>query len=181
MPRNKSLLFLLAALIFSSAPSADPIYQTLTVEQAYQAVPHQQTRFDAASALMGYEEKQFLDLFFGLTDLALVERVSIVKTEAHASSGGGNYDEILRRLSELQVPSKLATAHQLVIAAVNEQKAYLERWRSSGAAFDSNDPLVNSSHQKFLQAYNELMRNYPQENAHNKQAFYDHLCTLDFK
>ncbi len=44
----------------------------------------------------------------------------------------------------------------------------------------ANAPLILSSHQKLLQAYNELMSIYAYENGHNKKAFYSHLCALDF-
>lgn len=179
--KPKKILPLIMTLIVSFSSWADEVQQTLTVEQAYSAIPHQQTRFDVASSPVDNEEKQFLDLFFGLTDLALVERITLLKLDSQNQPVEDNYDDILRRLTELQVPERIVHAHQLVIEAVREQKTYLELWRSGKAGFNINDPLVESSHGKLTQAYGELMRAYPQENAHNKQAFFDHLCALDFK
>lgn len=177
-------LAILAVLPFSPSWSDrmvdPPLNQSMTVEEAYKAIPHKKTRFDASVAGMDAAEKAFLDVFFGLSDLAVAERVG---TQIALSSGGSvttNYDEILRRIESISVPPKLATAHRLVTDAVREQRQYLDALKGGGA-FDANAPLVESSHQKLLQAYGELMRLYPSENAHNKTAFFDHLCALDFK
>ena len=40
--------------------------------------------------------------------------------------------------------------------------------------------LVRSSSNQLIQAYDYLMQSYPQESPHNRQAFFDHLCALDF-
>ncbi|TAL38779.1 MAG: hypothetical protein EPN97_03490 [Alphaproteobacteria bacterium] len=179
-----AVLVVLAALPFSQAWSdkmvESPLKQAMTVDEAYKAIPHNKTRFDASAAGMVQEEKAFLDTFFELSDLAVAERVG---TQISLSSGkptAANYDVILRRLQSLNVPPKLAEAHRLVTEAVKEQREYLDALKGGGA-FDANAPLVESSHQKLVQAYNELMRLYPSENTHNKQAFFDHLCALDFK
>ncbi|MDD5271455.1 MAG: hypothetical protein PHU14_01925 [Methylovulum sp.] len=180
MAYKQIVALMITGLVFSLGVFADPT-QPLTVGEAYQAIPHQQTRFDPLStALMDGEEKQFLDLFFGLTDLALVERVSVQLAKAQGAEVGDHYADILERLQALHVPAKLALAHHLVIAAVTDQQASLQSWNGI-STFNAQDPLVESAHQKLLQAYSELMRLYPQENAHTKQAFFDHLCGLDFK
>jgi hypothetical protein len=156
--------------------------EPLTVEQAYRAVPHQQTRFDpVSSAIMDAQETEFLALFFELTDLALVARVSSQMAQAESEAVAGRYADILPRLQSLSVPARLALAHFLVVKAVTEQQAYLEQRPFGTNGFDANDPLVASSHLKLQQAYAELIRLYPQENTHNKQAFFDHLCSLDFE
>ena len=46
--------------------------------------------------------------------------------------------------------------------------------------FDANAPLVQSSHNKLMKAYQLLNVQFPKEHAHNKAAFFDHLCALDF-
>ena len=179
-----ALLTILAVLPFSPALSdrmAEPqLSQSMTVDEAYKAIPHGKTRFDASAASMDVAEKAFLDTFFGLSDLAVAERVGTQVALSQKRPIAANYDEILRRLEALNVPTKLAAAHRLVTDAVKEQRQYLDT-QKGGGAFDANAPLVESSHQKLIQAYNELMRLYPSENAHNKQAFFDHLCALDFK
>jgi len=158
-----------------------PAFAGMTVDEAYQAIPHQKTRFDAAAASMGGDEKAFLDVFFELVDLAVVERVSAMQSISSGKAVAFNYDAIERRLMSIEVPEKLKTAHALVRQAVEEQRKYLEQWKNSGGAFNVSDPLISSSSAKLVQAYGELMRIYPSENAHNKKAFFDHLCALDFK
>lgn len=175
------ILALLLALPASlQAGEPDTLKQSLSVDQAYKAIPHNKTRFDPSTAGMEPDEKTFLDTFFGLSDLAVAERVETQAAISTKMPATGNYDEILKRLRALQVPPKLKTAHQLVTEAVDEQRQYLEGLRQGGA-FDASAPLVESSHEKLVQAYGELMRLYPSENQHNQQAFYDHLCALDFK
>lgn len=176
-PEKLALAMALVAIFSCLAAMADEIHPALTVEQAYQAIPHQRTAFDGGQALMSPDEKQFLALFFQLTDLAVIERVSQLQDNAQTD----HYAQILSRLAALQVPPALARAHRLVTEAVSEQQAFLDNWKANPSDFDLNAPLVNSSHAKLIQAYGELMRLYPQETAHNKQAFFDHLCSLDFK
>ena len=168
-----ALLLASPARLYAEEPT---IHQTMTVDEAYKAIPHNKTRFDPASAGMDESEKAFLDTFFGLSDLAVAERVETQMSKAE----NDNYDAILTRLKSLEVPARLKTAHRLVTEAVEEQREYLASLKAGGR-FDANAPLVESSHEKLVQAYNELMQAYPAENPHNKQAFFDHLCALDFK
>lgn len=170
------------ALFLFAAPQAQAeseIRQAMTVDEAYAAIPHKKTRFDAAAATMGMAERQLLDIFFGLTDLAVAERVSAMIAIRDGKAYSGNYDAILARLAALDVPEKLKRAHDLVTQAVREQRQYLGLM-AAGEAFSRGAPLVHSSHQKLVAAYSELMRLYPQEGAHNRTAFFDHLCALDF-
>ncbi|MBI1216736.1 MAG: hypothetical protein GC185_13080 [Alphaproteobacteria bacterium] len=176
---KKHLAFLCCLLLAAPAARADDsIRQSMTVSQAYSAIPHQKTRFDPATATM--PERELLDVFFGLTDLAVAERV----IEQRAITGGqayvDNYDAILAKLAALDVPPKMQKAYDLITQAVREQREYLARVRG-GEKFNANAPLVESSHQKLVAAYGILMQAYPNEDAHNKQAFFDHLCALDFK
>jgi hypothetical protein len=165
---------LICSLWFAPACLAGEQKPPLSVEDAYRAIPHERTKFDAAAAAMPAAERDFLDIFFGLTDDAVVARVA-------RQQGGGEdgYAAILARLKALDVPEKLKPAHALVVAAVTEQRDYLQKSKP-GAGLDAADPLVSDSHAKLLAAYDELMRLYPAENGHNKKAFYNHLCALDF-
>ncbi len=166
-------------LLLALPAAAAEIRQPMTVDQAYRAIPHQRTRFDPSSAAMSSDEKRFLDLFFGLTDLAVAERVAAQMAVSGSSPAPDNYDAINSGLAALQVPAKLAQAHRLVTEAVREQRAYLQQMRA-GEAFNANARLVQSSHSKLIAAYRELMHLYPSEKPHNKKAFFDHLCALDF-
>ena len=78
----------------------------------------------------------------------------------------------------------------LITTALREQGSYFREWDQAtakrqpfpytlyqGGNFHS---LVRSSSSKLIQAYNHLMQSYPKESPHNRQAFFDHLCALDF-
>lgn len=168
------LALIMLAVTALPCRAGDAIQQEMTVEEAYKVIPHERTRFDAAAANMPGAEKEFLDIFFGLTDFAVAERVI-----EQRGGNGENYDAILGKLSALHVPDKLLQAHALVTDAIGQQRDYLKKLKS-GARFDSSDPLVQGSHNKLIAAYGELMRAYPAEGSHNQKAFYDHLCALDF-
>lgn len=171
-------LFLALALVVlcaSQAFAADGLRQAMTVDDAYQAIPHARTRFDAAAAKMPEEERRFLDAFFALTDLAVAERV----IQQAGKGQEDNYAVILGKLAALDVPGNMAHAHKMVTEAVQEQRDYL-RMLKAGQVFNAAHALVQSSHAKLISAYNALMSAYPSENGHNKQAFFDHLCALDF-
>ncbi|NIP39793.1 MAG: hypothetical protein GWO07_16190 [Candidatus Dadabacteria bacterium] len=44
----------------------------------------------------------------------------------------------------------------------------------------TREDLVHSSSNKLKRAYSILMKKCPKENGHNRQAFFDDLCALDF-
>jgi len=50
----------------------------LTVQEAYEAIPHRRTLFDYNTSLMSTQEKKYLSKVFNLTDLATVERVNML-------------------------------------------------------------------------------------------------------
>lgn len=70
----------------------------------------------------------------------------------------------------------------MIREAIDEQHRYLSMWQESGqtGCFSPVAPLIRSSHGKLIAAYNDLMALYAQEGSHNRQAFFDHLCALDF-
>ena len=88
------------------------------------------------------------------------------------------------------MPKDCAAVRQRVVEAIEDQKAYFQEWESAQVAsspfkgaLGSAGPrhaLVTTFGQKLHQAYSELMRQFPKESAKNQQAFFDHLCALDF-
>lgn len=156
----------------------------MSVEEAYRAIPHRRTVFDSNLSNVAEAERAYLQRFLRLIDLAIVERVQILtalKSEGKARSVAQDYDEIVRQLSALTIPPRLRSIHQLVLDGINEQKAALQEWRKSGlpASF-AGDPRVVSSSEKLRRAYTELLQLFPKEGEHNKAAFFDYLCALDF-
>jgi hypothetical protein len=163
----------------------EDITQLMSVGEAYRAIPHSRTRFDLAAARMEAQEAVYLDRLFVLTDLAMVERV---QTQLWLRSGGKhgsvqeNHRRILVHLNALESPQRLRRVHTLVREAIEEQRQYLAMWLESGRAnyFSPAAPLIRSSHVKLIEAYSKLRALYPAEGPRNHQAFYDHLCALDF-
>ncbi len=155
----------------------------MTTKQAYDAIPHLQVTFEAAKAeSMPSEEAQYLERFFALVDLAVIERVQTMRA-FHGNGGADNRNsmEILRRMEALPVPEKLKTAHDLVVTAVFEEKQFLDAWRENrNTQISRTDPRLGSISRKLIQAYQIYMSGYPNEGEHNRNAFYQHLCALDF-
>ncbi len=176
---------LCAGLTLLSELWAAELRQGMGVDEAYRAIPHERTQFLRQRAHMPDAEADYLDNLFALVDLAVVERV---QTQRWMQSGGrrgedrANHGAILRELKDLAVPDRLIAVHRLVVEAIGEQHDYFELWRSNQGVnrFDHRHPLIQGSHRKLIDVYNRLIRLYPSENGHNKKAFYDHLCALDF-
>lgn len=156
----------------------------MSVEEAYRAIPHRRTVFDSDLSNMAVEERVYLQQFLRLIDLAIVERVemwSLLKSGEKGKSPDQDYDEIVGQLTTLTIPPRLRSVHHLVLEAVNEQKAALQEWRKTGLpASVARHPLVVSSSKKLRQAYAEMLSLFPNEEEHNKAAFFDYLCALDF-
>ncbi len=99
-------------------------------------------------------------------------------------------NSLLRELEALNPPERIIPAVNLITTALQEQRSYLREWDQATAKRQpfpyvlhrggNLHSLVRSSSNKLLQAYNHLMKSYPKESPHNRQAFFDHLCALDF-
>jgi len=181
------------ALIAILAPGSNAT--ALSVDEAYQAIPHRQTTFDPESSTLAEREKRFLDRIFALTDRAMAARVEQLSNlyyyEGQGDTGIATYnqhiDALLDELKALNPPGKLKKHYDLVIQSIEEQRRFLQEWSDATQAEKARiknsytrAPLVRSSHHKLLASYKELMRHSPRETKHNQQAFFDHLCALDF-
>ncbi len=163
----------------------DALDQQMTVATAYQAIPHRRTGFDHRKSTISRQAAEKLHAIFNWTDKAVIERVETLQ----AVFGNNrdryrlyNYQIIIDALQNMKLPGNIQQAHTLITEAVREQQIYFEQLHSSIGKmhFNSGDPLIQSSHKKLLNAYNQLMRQFPNESAENRQAFFDHLCALDF-
>ncbi len=158
---------------------------SLTVEQAYGAIPHRRTVFDGKTANMPVIDKQYLTKVFELTDLATVERVSMLlwlSSGGHTGNLAENYNQILKSLYEINPPPGLEQFHNLIIDSIEEQKQALFKWKDNSFNYSMirSESLVRSSSKKLKSAYRILKKKYPAESSYNKRAFFDHLCALDF-
>jgi hypothetical protein len=185
--RMKRASVLLIALVFVVSTAG-----AMTVEEAYRAIPHKKTDFDANNAGMNAQESKYLAAFFDLVNAAIVARVETLQWFSSKGSAGSSYENyktqakaVLSQLGSLDVPQKLTPVHQLTVAAITAQSAYYRKWEADvrmGKAFhfDRRDPLVAKSSRKLILAYKKLMTLYPKETERNKHAFFSHLCALDF-
>lgn len=176
---------LLAVPSVEAADRAVPRRRTASdVEAAYRAIPHRRTVFAVDTAKMSPDERAFLQQLFDLVDLGIVERVETLtwlKSNTRPEPSAENYDRVLSQLGALSVPPRLASVHRLVADAMREHRAALDEWRKTGLPADlARHPLVPSSSGKLHRAYEELLALFPQEDAHNKAAFFDYLCAMDF-
>ena len=168
----------------SSVSRNTPLLQALTVDEAYRKIPHRRTEYQQQNSTISEEEAAYLQQLFNVVDNAVVERVatlgSILGSE-EAADYEKNYLQILTMIQSRPVPLKARPAHRLIEEAIREQSEFLAQWENQGSRqFERSHPLVQSSHRKLYKAYQLLMAAYPGETQHNKQAFFDYLCALDF-
>ncbi len=185
-----SAIFLLSS--FSNSFSQNNSV-SMSVDEAYRAIPHRQTTFNPEKAKMKASSKATLNEMLQLADEAMAQRVQgMLWHQTNAQRGipyesyETNINKILQRLSALKPPGRLASVRKLLVEAIQEQKDYFKSWHNQSAElkapqrFNPRHALVKRSHNKLIKAYNLLMQMYPSANPHNKQAFFDHLCALDF-
>jgi len=164
--------FVAAALLSLLASQAF----AMTVEEAYQSVPHRRTVFDAQTAKMNASEAAYLTRLFNWMDQAIVAKQSVFRGADLEKAYAG----VWATLKDLQPPSKLKHVQELYGQAAQDEHAYLQEWQKT-RSFNGNHPLVNQASGRLVQGYNEMMRIYPSETPHNKDAFFDYPCALDFK
>ena len=182
------------SIIFLSL-AAPPAYAgEFSVEDAYKAIPHSRTEFDAEHAGMSAEEKEYLEHLFYITDLAMRARVLTlgrIMYNHDIKKSVDTYNREMKSVMEgfalLKAPHSLKKTGEIIISAINDQYVFFNEWAEAPSGKQQKykqtykeNPLVLSAHQKILRAYQMLLNTYPDENYHNKQAFYDYLCALDF-
>ena len=172
--RTRAILLFLCGLLFCG----DTSLSAITVEEAYRAIPHRYTPFESRSVKMNPRDAVFLQEFFRLLNLAIVERV---QTQAWFQSNGKKgiafpsylrtTDGLIAQLEVLTLPDSLKAVHRGVIEALKDQRAYFEEWQRAvrrGEPFryppgaSPHHPRVLSSSQKLREAYGRLMQIYPQ-------------------
>lgn len=166
------------ASLFLWAGSAFP----LTIDEAYEAIPHRRSQYQAAESPV--PEREFLAKLFSLSDRALVARIetmqafsrqefeSMVKYEREV-------DTVLLALRALEGSGETKELGALLAEAVESQRRYFRSWRDKRTQGD--EEFIRSSSAPLHRLYNELITRFPSETEHNKNAFYQHLCALDFR
>jgi hypothetical protein len=172
-------LFILANTVNSSA---------ISVEDAYKSIPHRQTTYQSEQSSLSVAEREFLEKLFKLSDQALVARIETMKgLKAADKSSYKKYQSVIENirseLTKLKEPSSATGIVKILDQAIINQGKYFAAWNedlnssNTPRSFDEN---VRSASSYLQQLYAELMKRYSTEGAHNKDAFYQHLCALDF-
>lgn len=159
-------------LLFSSSS------QALDTAEAYRLIPHKQTPFYLSKSNLPSNEASYVEKLLSLSERAMVERVEAMMEGPRKSNYARDIDRILLDLSNLKTPTKLKPAYQHIVTAIEQHRSYFALSGSSSKS--KKQQLVKSSSRHLIAAYNVLMKLYPQESRHNKQAFFDYLCALDF-
>lgn len=174
---------------------ATPVMATeMSIKQAYVALGHKQKTFDARQTTLSPQEAKYLDHIFYATDLAFRERMVMLKyfrqdkSASYIETYNKEINNVLVGFSLMNPPNKkLKKVENIIIEAVRDQQKFFNQLHAltpsdRKALLNSlaRDRLVQSSHQKLISAYSLLIQNYPNESQHNRQAFYEHLCALDF-
>jgi hypothetical protein len=168
------VLFLVAAAAMSAqAQAASP----MTVEEAYRAIPHKRTVFDVRNAKMNSAEAEYLQRLFLWVDRAIVAKV----TATIGTSADQAYAAVWSMQSTLTPPGRFKSLQATVADSIRHEYEYLKQREAANIkTFNAANPHVQAASQGAQQAYRTLMSWYPSETDHNKQAFYDYLCALDF-
>ena len=162
----------------------------LSVEAAYAAIPHKRTAMDFAASNMSDRDKRFLDVAFRLVDQAIRLRVTayqkFYRGEGDASLIA-DMDRLIDYLQNTEAPANLSSYQEQLLRALHAQKAFFEEWKTEGQQFQYGSPQTIARHPKvrgastaLRGAYGILMQAYPRESDHNKEAFFDYHCALDF-
>ncbi|MDI1229195.1 MAG: hypothetical protein PSY14_16065 [bacterium] len=175
----KTLFVALFCLLSTAAFAGDELRQEMDLAEAYRATNVQQKTFDLASSNMIEAEKRYLADLFAITDLAVIERVGTQTSLRTHDKVADNYRIIMARVDALAAPARLVTVHQQLRNAIALEREYLDGLRR-GLRFDAQSQPVQSVHNTLLWVYGELQRLYPQEGTGVREAFYAHLCALDF-
>ena len=189
---NKFNRMLWRCIVVCSLLVVSQVVHSMSIEEAYRAIPHKNTLFLTDHSKLDFLTRMSLQKYFDLVNQAVVQRVQTLQWFASNGKQGEDYkvyhkeiETVLTALRRIKPPKDMKKPIGLAISAIQDQSAYFAQWskkRDQGErfSFNSRDRLVQSSHRKLISAYNHLMSAYSFEASHNKSAFFDHLCALDF-
>ncbi len=187
-----SLLLLLPLALSPGAVLALDVAQVPTaaeVANAYTAIPHPRTQFDASSSTAAAAQKANLARLFAYTDRGVVLRVQGMQAHGAKDAAGvkravAGYEGLIADLRKEQFSAEVAPAQVLVVEALQLPQRHLQSRPEGGLVFVgrqiSTVPDVKEASGKLSRAYRILMSTFPGEPERNKTSFYNHLCALDF-
>lgn len=173
--------------VLSSVVSTASNAHAITIEDAYKSIPHKQTTYQKSLSTLSKEDAADLEEFFHVVDLAIVNRVEALQalrtSRGRVEKQMSELRRLGQRLREFKVPDAGSDVPRIVGDAVMDEFNYLQsivRGNRQDIQGLAGDLRVQSASEKLKRAYSMLMKAFPAESEQNKQAFYDHLCALDF-
>jgi len=178
----------LACLLIAAAIAA-PQARAMSPEEAYAAIPHKRTTFDAGASTLPRAQAESLKRLFALSDEGVVLRVEGMRAQRSRNAAElarvlREYDALIERLQAQPLAPEIAPARDLVVKALQGQKRFIASKPGGGLQFERKElamtPDVKQASGNLHQAYGLLMKAFPGESARNKTAFFDYLCALDY-
>jgi hypothetical protein len=172
----------------ADAPTFD---LALSVKDAYAAIPHRRTVMDFNASDMPAQDKRYLTVAFNLIDQAIRLRVSAQQKFARGGASDtqliADMNRIIDYLQHTSAPAGLTSYQEQLVQALCDQRDFFAAWHAQRAQFSYGSPdrlgahpKVQSASSALRDAYEILMRKYPGEDNHNRDAFFDYHCALDF-
>ncbi len=189
------ILMFVLSMSLHAVGAKDAIAQDISIDDAYRAVPKDRVPFDMSIANMSAAEARYVDHLFYVTDMALRERIVMLRyfeeniSSEYIEKYNKAIDELLSSFLLIEAPSaQLQKVEKLVINAIKAQKEFFNERYENGDDVSRQklygefrqDPMVQKSHRDLLQAFHLLKSTFRKEGKHNQQSFYNHLCALDF-
>jgi hypothetical protein len=146
---------------------------------------------DFAASDMPEQDQRFLEVAFHVIDQAIRLRVTAYQKFSRGEVGDSqsisDMNRLVDYLQNIEAPASLSNYQAQLLKALSDQRAFFEEWQAEGQQFQYGSPQKLGTHPKvqsastaLRQAYGILMQTYPGEGNHNKQAFFDYHCALDF-
>ena len=161
----------------------------ISIEEAYAAIPHKRTVFNAKESPLAITNTFALTQLFEALERAIVLKIMADKALASKNAEAmthtlEQYSGVIKGLLSLDSPTEIKPAQTLIIAAIEKHQAHFTHKQAAAFAGKTHDistsPEITSASADLQRAYSLLIKAFPQETANNKAAFYDYLCALDF-
>jgi len=167
----------------------------MSIEQAYRTMGKQRMKLDIRGSLINDNEIKYLDHMFFVIELAMRERVVMLKyitagkSDKYIDKYNTEIDNLLISFDLIQAPTKgLKEAETMIIEIIEEQKKFFNDWhREQGTSYYlslsdtyTSHRLVQSNHKKLLILHHLLLRLNSSDSSYNLKVLYNHLCALDF-
>jgi Domain of unknown function (DUF4124) len=162
---------------------------TLTIEEAYAAIPHKRTVFEPKLSSLPAPQAEILRQLFEMADEGIMLKVIAGKAmQANDSQRVKqvliDYDKLLSHLSSLSVSNDINSIKNNLLTVIQQHQHHFQtkiaQFEIKQTYDQSFTPDIHNASRLLQQTYHMLMQAFPQESNTNKAAFYDYLCALDF-